>query len=109
MLPSPRTIRKISRSSIPAEQERVIAFPNEPLEKSGGRVLTLHQSWRRSTSFRLGGAFSPSVVCLRCKSRINHRVLGFEALAFDHSGFVRIGCPAASRGERGAQLSSLLQ
>src|ERR1700722_125639 len=83
MLPSPRTIRSISRSSIPAEQERAITFPNWLLENSGGGVLILRQSWRPSTSFRLGGAFSSLIVCLRGKSRIKHRALGCAALVFE--------------------------
>src|ERR1700722_11802105 len=83
MLPSPRTIRSISRSSIPAEQERAITFPNWLLENSGGGVLILRQSWCPWASFRLGAAFSSLVVCLRCKSRIKHRALGCAALVFE--------------------------
>ena len=75
MLTSSRTIRQISHSSVLAEPQRLIAFPNVPPERSVER-LTLRHTWRPWTSFRLGWAFSSLRVCLRCKSRIAARIAG---------------------------------
>ena len=75
MLTSPRTVREISRSSILAEQGRLIAFPNVPPERSAER-LTLRHTWRPWTSFRLGRVFSSLGVCLGRKSRIAARIAG---------------------------------
>ena len=75
MLPSPRTVREISRPSMLAEQGRLIAFPNRPPEKSGVESLTLRHIWRPWTNFRLGWAFSSLGPCLRRKSRIAVRIV----------------------------------
>ena len=73
MLTSPRTVREISRSSILAEQGRLLAFPNVPPERSVER-LALRHSLRPWTRFRLGRVFSSLGVCLRRKSQIAARV-----------------------------------
>ena len=41
MLTSPRTVHEISHSSVLAEQGRLIAFPNWPLNESGAKSRTL--------------------------------------------------------------------
>ena len=68
MLTSPRTVREISRSSILAEQGRLIVFPNVPPERSVER-LTLRGTWLPRTRFRLRRVFSSLGVCLRRKSQ----------------------------------------
>ena len=76
MLTSPRAVREISRSSVLAEQGRLIAFPNVPPEKGRAERLTLRHIWRPWASFRLGWVFSSLGVCLRRKSRIAARIAG---------------------------------
>ena len=67
MLTSQRAVREISRSSVLAEQGRLIASPNVPPQRSVGR-LTLRPS------FRLGRVFSSLAVCLRRKMRAAARI-----------------------------------
>jgi hypothetical protein len=74
MLTSPHTGREISRSSIPAEQARLISFPNVPPGRSAERLMLCH-TWPWAT-FRLGWAFSSLGVCMRRKSRIAARIAG---------------------------------
>jgi hypothetical protein len=74
MLTSPRTVRKISHSSVLAEQGRLISFPNVHPER--GEPLTLRDAWRLWTSFRLGRVFSSLLNCLRRKTRASARLTG---------------------------------
>ena len=53
MLTPPRTIREISHSSVLAEQRRLIAFPDRPLEKSGAEPLTPRHTWLNCRSAAL--------------------------------------------------------
>ena len=77
MLTSPRAVREISRSSVLAEQGRLIAFPNRPLENSGLESLTLRHIWRPWTNAsRLDRAFSYLEVCLRRKYKTAARIAG---------------------------------
>ena len=72
MLTSPRAVREVSRSSILAEQGRLIAFPNVPPERSAER-LTLRHTW---ASFRLGRVLSSLGACLRRKYKTAARIAG---------------------------------
>ena len=75
VLTSPRTVREISRSSVLAEQGRLIAFPMLPPERSGVERRTLRHIERPWTSFRLGGCFS-LWGCLRRKAGASARLAG---------------------------------
>jgi hypothetical protein len=57
VLPSPHTLRESSRSSTRAEQGRLIASPNCPLDKRGVKPLAVRRTWLRM-SLRLGWMFS---------------------------------------------------
>ena len=70
--PSPRAVRKISRSPVLAEQGRLIVFPNVPLERSAER-----RPW---TSFRLGRA-------MRGNSRIAALIAGPVIILCAFPGF----------------------
>ena len=93
MLTSLRTVREISRSSILAEQGRLIAYPNWPLKKSNSESHTLRHIWRPWMSFRLGWLISPLWVCLRRKSRIAARIAGPVVILCALPGFASAACP----------------
>ena len=80
MLTSPRTVLEVSRSSVLPEEGGLIAFPSQPLEKSGVELLTLRHTCWPWRSFRLGWTFSSMRGCLRRKTGTKHRALGSPAL-----------------------------
>ena len=75
VLTSPRTVREISRSSVPAARRGLVAVPNPP-PGSGVERLTLRHFERPWTSFRLGWVFSCLWSCLGSKTRASGRLTG---------------------------------
>ena len=83
MLTSPRTVREISRSSIPAERARLVSFPNVPPERSVEQLTPRH-TWRPWTSFRLGRGvfFFGSLFTSQIPNRGAHRWASYHPVRF---------------------------